>query len=122
MKFIPTKPKKIEALAKQKVIAVDFDGVIHDFKNRLEERRMGAPIVNTQEALTVLKGRGYEIVVFTVWGDEKGQKTISDFMQYYNLPFDRITNIKPQADFYIDDKAIKFIDWTSALKEVHEEN
>lgn len=97
------------------VIAVDFDGVIHDWKNPLEGRRMGAPIKGTKEALTKLK-ETYEVVVFTVWGDEKGQKTITDFMNYYELPFDRITNIKPQAVAYIDDKGIKFTNWQEVLQ------
>ena len=99
-----------------KCIAVDFDGVIHDFKNPVPGRRMGPPIFNAQDALVDLKSKGYEIVVFTVWGDEKGQSVIRDFMNYYNLPFDRITNIKPQADFYIDDKAIRFTSWEDALR------
>ena len=94
-----------------KVIAVDFDGVIHDFKNPVPGRRMGPPIQGAQDALNRLRAQGYEIVVFTVWGDEKGQKTISDFMNYYDLPFDRITNIKPNADAYIDDKAVRFTSW-----------
>ncbi len=34
-------------------------------------------------------------------------------MNYYKLPFNEITNIKPQADHYIDDKAIKFENWFS---------
>lgn len=101
-----------------KAIAIDFDGVIHDFKNPVEGRRMGATIEGTKEALRYFKQRGYEIIVFTVWGDEKGQKTISDFMNYYELPFNRITNIKPQAEYYIDDKAIKFTNWEEVLKQI----
>jgi ribonucleotide monophosphatase NagD (HAD superfamily) len=98
-----------------KTLAIDFDGVIHDYKNPVPGRRMGAPIAGAKEALTSLKDKGYEIVVFTVWGDEKGQKVIADFMNYYQLPFDRITNIKPQAEYYIDDKAIAFLRWDDVL-------
>ena len=96
-----------------KILAIDFDGVIHDFKHPIEGRRMGAPIQGTKETLDKFKLKGYKIIVFTVWGDTKGRKTISDFMNYYKLPFDEVTNIKPQADYYIDDKAIKFENWES---------
>ena len=93
------------------ILAIDFDGVIHDFKNPIQGRRMGTPIQGTKEALIKFKQRGDKIIVFTVWGDAKGTKTISDFMKYYELPFDEITNIKPQADVYLDDRAIRFINW-----------
>lgn len=97
------------------ILAIDFDGVIHDFKHPIKGRRMGAPILGTKEALQDFKKRGHTIIVHTVWGDEKGQKTIGDFMKYYGIPYDSITNIKPQADFYIDDKAIRFQDWDSMM-------
>ncbi len=49
-----------------KILAIDFDGVIHDFKNPIEGRRMGAPIEGTKEALDKFKSKGYKIIVFTV--------------------------------------------------------
>ena len=100
------------------ILAIDFDGVIHDYKNPVPHRRMGADMMGAKQALMLFKSRGDEIIVFSVWGDEKGQKTISDFMNYYGLPFNRITNIKPNADYYIDDKAIKFTTWQDVLKQI----
>lgn len=97
------------------IIAVDFDGVIHDHKHPIAGRRMGAPIEGTQQALDILRRKGYKIVIHSVWGDDKGQKTISDFMNYYKLPYDEITNIKPNAEYYIDDKAIHFTNWKDIL-------
>lgn len=99
-----------------KVIAVDFDGVIHDYKNPIEGRRMGGEIFGTKDALKRIRAKGYKIVVFSVWGAES--KTITDFMKYYNLPFDEVTNIKPLADYYIDDKAIRFTNWEDALNQI----
>lgn len=96
-------------------IAIDFDGVIHDYKNPVPGRRMGAPIAGAKEALIALKDEFHEVIVFTVWGDEKGQKTITDFMNYYELPFDSITNIKPRVDLYIDDKGLRFTNWEETM-------
>lgn len=93
------------------ILAIDFDGVIHDFKHPIPGRRMGPPMAGCKEALTKFKQRGDNLIIFTVWGDAKGQKTIADFMKYYELPYDSITNIKPQADAYLDDKAIRFVSW-----------
>ena len=90
-------------------LAIDFDGVIHDHKHPIEGRRMGKPIEDAQEYITKLKQAGHEIIIFSVWGDQP--EVISDWMDYYNIPFDSITNIKPNADYFIDDKAIKFESW-----------
>lgn len=100
------------------IIACDFDGVIHDNKNPVAGRRMGGPIDGAKAALDFLKDGGHTIIVFTVWGGKKNQKTIAVWMNYYSLPFDSITNIKPQADVYLDDKAILFMDWPSTLKSI----
>lgn len=101
-----------------KVLAIDFDGVIHDFKNPIPGRRMGKAMSGAKEALHFLRSKGYKIIVFTIWGDEKGQRTIADFMNYYDLPYDSITNVKPQADHYIDDKAIHFTNWDEVLTQI----
>jgi hypothetical protein len=99
-------------------LAIDFDGVIHDFKHPIEGKRMGPPIEGTKESLKKLRSKGHKLTVFTIWGDIKGKKIISDYMKFYELPFDEITNIKPQADYYIDDKAIHFTDWSETLKQI----
>ena len=107
-------------MAEYMVVAVDFDGVIHDFKHPVEGRRMCPPIAVARQALEKLRELGFQIVVFTVWGNDKGIRTIEDYMIFYQLPFDEVTNVKPNADYYIDDKAIKFIDWNSTLQGIEE--
>lgn len=74
-------------------------------------RRMGAPIKGAKEALTFFKARGDTVIVFSIWGDDKGRHTIAHWMHYYRIPYDEITNIKPAADWYIDDRAIHFTSW-----------
>lgn len=100
----------------KKVIAIDFDGVIHDHKNPVIGKRMGTPIVGAKVALELLSKK-YEIAIFSVWGDEKNN-TIADFMHYYELPYNSITNIKPEAEFYIDDKGVKFTNWQEVLLQI----
>jgi predicted phosphatase len=39
-------------------------------------------------------------------------------MKYYEMPYHEITNVKPTASYYIDDKAIHFDNWTKVLKKV----
>lgn len=97
------------------IIAVDFDGVIHDHKHSIKGKRMGAPVEGTDKALRTLKARGHKIVVLSVWGDDKGKPIIADFMKYYGLLYDEITNIKIRADIYLDDHAVRFTTWEEFL-------
>ena len=101
-----------------KIVAVDFDGVIHDYKNPIPGRRMGGLIPGTLDALMSFGRHGFKIIVFTVWGDDRGREVIAEFMKYYQLPFDEITNTKPKADYYIDDKGIHFTTWEDALAQI----
>lgn len=93
-------------------IAIDFDGVIHDYMNPKAGRRMGEPIVGAKEALTKMRADGHEIIIFTVRAkNDADTKVVHDWMIYYSIPFDTITNIKQACDVYIDDKAIRFTSW-----------
>jgi hypothetical protein len=105
---------KFETLTKPN-LAIDFDGTIHDVNNPVKGRKMGPPILGSREALTQLQGR-YRLVIHTVWGNKPGP--IEDWLKYWEIPFDEVTNLKPQAEFYIDDKAIRFTDWASVLLSV----
>ena len=93
-------------------IAIDFDGVIHDHLHPKPGRRMGSPIIGAKEALEQFRNRGDEIVIFTARAkNETDTKVVHDWMIYYSIPFDQITNIKQACDVYIDDKAIHFTKW-----------
>lgn len=98
-------------------LAIDFDGVVHDHKRPIAGRRMGPPIEGAQEALAQLKWQGHRIIIHSVWGGEK--KTIGDWMVFYKIPYDDITNIKPQADIYLDDKAVRFTSWREFVPTLH---
>lgn len=110
-----TKKLKIELI----VLSIDFDGVLHDKAHPLPNRRMGAPLPDAPAALATLRKRGYTLVIHTTMATSpSGAKAVEDWMKYYKLPYDSITAIKPTAAYYIDDKAIKHINWTTTLKEL----
>lgn len=98
-----------------KVVAVDFDGVVHDHKNKPIHSKMGPPIEGAFHALQRLRN-GYKIVIFCVWAsDPEKREVIAGWLRSYGMPFDEITNIKPHAEFYIDDKAVRFTTWDEVL-------
>ena|ERR1700678_4666827 len=55
----------------QPTIAVDFDGVIANYDGWTETSRIGAPREDVVEALTVLRGEGWKIVVYSCRGAEE---------------------------------------------------
>lgn len=94
------------------ILAIDFDGTIHDDAHPVEGRRMGPPIPGAKEALEAYRRKGHTIIIHTVRGGSP--EHIEAWMKYYGIPFDRVTNIKPMkpsADLFIDDKARQFIGW-----------
>jgi hypothetical protein len=94
------------------ILAIDFDNVIMDTKHPVEGKRMGLPIEGAQESIVKFARWGYTVIIFTLRGDEKGRGAVAEWMKFYGMPYYKeITNIKPQCDYYIDDKAIHFTTW-----------
>lgn len=101
-----------------KNIAIDFDGTIHDFAHPVPGRKMGPPMEGAQAALEQLQTDGYNIIVFCRWAtNEYNCKVIADWMRYFEMPFVDVTNIKPDAVAYIDDRGIRFTgDWKATIQ------
>lgn len=101
------------------IIACDFDGVIHDKANPVPHRRMGAPLPDAASALSALHNAGHTLVIHTVMATNPGgQKAVEDWLIYYKVPFHEVTAIKPNADLFIDDKAIRHTDWPTTMVEI----
>lgn len=95
------------------ILAVDFDGVIHDPENRAPGFKMGRPVDGAVEALASLVEAGHTVIVHTVRSDS--DRHVSKWLAYFHIPHHSVTNIKPNADVFIDDKAVRFTDWQSTL-------
>lgn len=93
------------------IYAIDFDGVVHDNLHPIVGRKMGPPVKGAIESLTRLKNEKHTIIIHSVWGHPSGAATIAKWMNYYGIPFDEITNVKPKADVYLDDRGMKFTSW-----------
>lgn len=121
---------KITTATKKKVIAVDFDGVIHEYSDGWKDGEIyDDPIPGVQDALKKLQDK-FRIVIFSTRNHDrtiKGEKQsnqVSDMREYmekHEIPFDEIYqgNGKPIAKLYIDDNAYRFEgDWDKSLPEV----
>lgn len=99
------------------ILAIDFDGVIHDDKHPIPGKKMGPPIEGAKEALLSFRDLRHRIVIYTRRAIRPGSTThVRSWCVYYGIPFDDVTGQKPDADVYIDDKAIRFDNWTEVRK------
>jgi hypothetical protein len=109
-------------------IGIDFDGVIHkNSKGFYDGTVYDQPVDGVYEALESISKK-YDIIVFSakaksdrmLINNKTGKELICDWLDKYNLSqfVKDVTAEKPRAVYYIDDKAIKFTDWASCLKEV----
>lgn len=97
------------------ILAIDFDNTIHDIDNPVVGKKMGKPLQGATEALELMNEQGHKIIIHTVRGN---QKHIREWFEYYDIPYDEITNIKPKADWYIDDKSLHFDNWANVLNTI----
>lgn len=112
----------------KKNIAVDFDGVVHEFKGWGDGTCYGEPLPGALEAIEKLS-KFYNVIIFTakvrpdrplVQG-KTGQTLVVEWLEKYDVLkyIQEVTHEKPRAKYYIDDKAIKFDNnWKDILAEV----
>jgi phosphoglycolate phosphatase-like HAD superfamily hydrolase len=98
-----------------RTIAVDFDGVIHQWDKSGPEVAEGLPVDGAFEALGKLLNAGYEVVVFTAREDLGPVRTwlkrsmpVWFVVEHGYRLVDSVTGRKPKARFYVDDHAIRF--------------
>ena len=110
------------------VIAVDFDGVIHKSSKGFHDGTIyDEPVDDVKKGLEYLS-KSYKLVVYTCKANpnrplidgKSGTELIWEWMEKYDLSkyVSDVVYGKPNAKYYIDDKAICFIDWNQILKVV----
>ena len=109
-----------------KTICLDFDGVINSFTSgwRGEDDIPDLPIFGTRDSINRLRAIGYKIVVHSCRCHSPiGRKAIENYLLTHDIDVDDICEHKPQADYYVDDRAIKFDGvWEDAVGQILEGN
>jgi hypothetical protein len=99
-----------------KTIAVDFDGVISDYRGWKGKGNFAPPINGASEFLGQLRKEKWKIIIHTTRSETD---KIAEFLNENKIPYDHINfnpdNVKfglsygkPLADVYLDDRAIRF--------------
>jgi hypothetical protein len=93
------------------ILAIDFDGVIHNNPTK----GMGNPIEGAKESLHKLYWDNRIIIHSVRATTEDGKRMIESWMNEKEIPYHEVTSTKPQADVYLDDKAIRFTRWDESM-------
>lgn len=96
-------------------IAIDFDGVLHKYSRGWQDGTIyDPPMEGAMEAVSKLVKKGHRVIVFTT------RIALDDVRVWlikhkFDIDINDVTNIKPIAHIYIDDRAVRFIDWERTL-------
>ena len=96
----------------KQTIAIDFDGVIHKYSKGWQDGSCyDEPMPGAFDFIARMRSRGFNVVVFTARTNigEVGQWFLNNWPRqapYGDVP--EVTNQKPIAVAYIDDRAIRF--------------
>jgi len=113
----------------RKTLAIDFDGVIHKFGDRAYQNQSlyQNEVPGAINAIATLFFLGYNVIIFTArdqsehptikkWICNKLIDTFGDDDRLQEI-FDNltVTNIKPKAVMYIDDRGVRFTNWDDMM-------
>ena len=121
--------KKFCTDAESKIICLDFDGVIHkNSKGFYDGTIYDEPIEGALENIKYLNHElNYTLIIHTCKANPKrplingktGIELIWDWLEKYEISkyIKDITYIKPNAICYIDDKGVRFNNWSQCIKD-----
>jgi len=108
------------------VIAVDFDGVIHEYERWKGDAHFDDPIIGAKEHMEKLKDDGWHVIVYTC---RSNVQNVKEFLEEHKIPYDAINENKFQppdlnpnkmfADIYLDDRCVRFDgSWSTAYTKI----
>jgi hypothetical protein len=77
------------------------------------------PVPGAAAAMQTLAAEGHTLIIFSTRGWLKAHRVrMAAWLDAQGIPWHDIARTKPNADIYIDDKALHFTGWTAALTEI----
>ncbi|MAF81175.1 hypothetical protein CL628_04145 [bacterium] len=116
----------------EKTFAIDFDGVIHAYSRGWQASGdiYDKPIPGAREAMANLVSQGFQVAILTARlnpkfddAPEQKKKIITwlaenEFAE--GVHYHEVTNNKPSAIAYIDDRAVRFTNWDQTNEVLHD--
>ena len=112
------------------VICLDFDGVIYKNSKGFHDGTLyDDPIDGAIESIKSLHEEGFRIIIHSckcnperpLINGMSGKELIRKWLKKYKISYavEQIVHIKPNALAYVDDKGIRFENWSNTLKELN---
>jgi len=111
-------------------ICFDLDNTLCENKQEGEKYEDVLPKPDAIEYLNELRNNGHYIIIFTArnmltHNNNLGKiianqaPIVIDWLKKHNIPYDELLFGKPLADYYVDDKAIRFTDFKTLKKQLN---
>jgi uncharacterized HAD superfamily protein len=97
-------------------LIIDIDGTICE-ENRQFSRSLAKPLPNAVKSLKALKKKGYILILYSARTWAEYEMTLN-WLKSYDIPFDQLILGKPEGDYWIDDRAIKYTNWKEVLENI----
>lgn len=89
-----------------KSAAIDFDGVLHD---KIDGGGFGKRMFGAIDAIARFREKGFKVIIFTARPD---LNAVKNWLKMQGFPDLEVTNRKPGADVYVDDRGFRFYSWS----------
>lgn len=96
-------------------LAIDFDGVIHRYRLGFHDGSIyDEPVAGAKQTLERLHKDWWLYIYTTRASSSVSRQAIGAWLRKHSIPFDEVVASKPRAFAYIDDRAIRFMNWHQA--------
>ena len=97
-------------------LIIDLDGTICSEEKQFS-RALAKPLLNSVETINSLKDQGHTIIIYSsrTWAE---YEVTEAWLKENGYKYDQLVLGKPQGDFWIDDRAIRFLNWSQVKKDL----
>ncbi len=93
----------------ERIIALDFDGVIHNYTEWTGPMPTGEPVPGALETIQWLQQAGYALFIFSTRAQHPmGKECVQEWMLDHGFPQLEVVSEKNHADLYVDDRGFRF--------------
>ena len=94
-------------------LIIDLDGTICSEEKQFS-RALAQVNVGAKEPLQKLKGLGHTVIIYSARTWAEYEVTVA-WLEANEIPYDQLILGKPQGDFWIDDRALRYHDWETIM-------